>query len=149
MTFLPQQVMSPGSATPPGRQSCQECPEKSPSSTYGDSAHKRRSHNPGAASVINVVSAKRHARATKCASCGSCQYLGGPRHLPVGSHQVYRSLSFAFWVPEYGPSKIQLAVENTSVDALFIQHRSSTFLTFWAQVRFVKQSVKLASVGNQ
>ena len=42
-------------------------------------------HNHGAASVINVVSAKRHARATKCASCGSCQQTS------VGSHQVYRS----------------------------------------------------------
>jgi len=31
----------------------------------------------GAASVINVVMAKPHTRATKCASCGSWQHLGG------------------------------------------------------------------------
>ena len=34
------------------------------------------------------------------------------------------------------------AVKITSVDNLFIQHSSSTFLTFWAQVRIVKMSVK-------
>jgi hypothetical protein len=127
--------MSPGSATHPGRKSRRECPEQSPSSTYGDSAHKRRSHNPGAASVINVVSAKRPLELRNVPAVGAV-------NTSVGSHQVYRSSTSRSGDPRATLQQQLPAVKITSVDNLFIQHRSSAFLTFWAQVRIVKMSVK-------
>jgi hypothetical protein len=89
--------------------SCRKSPEESPSSMYGDSAS--RCLNPGADSATNVVSAKRHTRATKCVSSGSFQYSPTFRSAPYT--KVSRSWSIVVVGPVQGDTSFINIVRQT------------------------------------